>query len=94
MELSADIIFNDPDTLAAGLAVLTKIGFTFTVMSQEESCCEAPAVRIMAFITAALPVHDFLYWVSDLVEPFDGFVCEAGLAAAPSVYSDEAVRPN
>jgi len=79
--MRAEICFCNRDDMNAAVSELIKRNFEVRELDWIDE--EGSAVLIVADTLAALDQINFFDWVSNVVDPFDGFVVEAGFATPP-----------
>ena len=75
--MQAEICFCNQDDTHAATAALIELDFEVEVLDWTDPG-GGPHMWVMARHVSELSEHQFLDWVSAIVDPFDGFVVEAG----------------
>ena len=80
--MRAEICFGNRDDMNAAASKLIELDFEVRELDWIDD--ESSAVWIVADAITALDAYSFFDWVDIVVDPFDGFVVEAGPSSWPS----------
>ena len=79
--MRAEICFLNRNNMNAASSELIELDFEVRELDWTDD--ESSAVWIWAYTLTALDPTSFLDWVSNVVDPFDGYVVEAGPSSWP-----------